>query len=162
MCDFALDTNESISLLLPQSAGSFSWYPHCLHIDDVAFLYVMPNQSTSTFLSYFWATFLLLFIKVSESQGKGKTCNQPAHQLGAKYWFSIPGRLHLKSWLHLMAIYSLHPESEFGRRSYLLIYKDNKSYKNRVRQNDNKKKRRGRRGQNNLQQYCPHPQKEEG
>jgi len=40
-----------------------------------------------------------------------------------------------------MAIYSLYPELEFGR-SYLLIYKDNKRYKNKVRQNDNKKEER--------------------
>lgn len=69
---------------------------------------------------------------------RDKTCNQPAHQLEGKCRFSIPGRLHLKSWLHLVATYSLYPESEFRRRSNLLIYKENKSYKNRARQNASK------------------------
>lgn len=113
-------------------------HPHFLHTGDACFLSVIPNQGTSAF----WATPGLHFYCCSlvTLKGRDKTCNQPAHQLEGKCWFSIPTRLHLKSWLHLVATYSLYPKSEFGRRSNLLIYNENKSYKNRARQNARKKR----------------------
>lgn len=111
----------------PSAQGHPAPHPHFLHTADACFLSVVPNQVTFAFLSYSWAAFLLLFISKSQRL-KDKTCNQPDHHLKAKCWFSVPGRLHLKSWLHLVATYSLYLDSESGRRLHLLIYKGNNSY----------------------------------
>lgn len=135
----------------PSPQGHPAPHPHFHHPGDSCFFLSYLISSSA-----FWVTPRLHFYCCSLVRliRRDKTCNQPAHQLEAKCWFSIPGRSHLKSWLHLVATYSLYPESESGRRLYLLIYKENKSYKNSQAKKKLAKKKKKKRQEDDAKIIC--------